>query len=442
MITDLTLGKPAVVLCKFSLPMLLSVVFQQMYNIADSIIAGQFIGENALAAIGASYPVTMIFMAIAMGCNLGCSVVISQFFGAKNYQQMKTSITTSFISVGSLSLLLTVLGIIFSGQIVMLLNTPENIYNDSIIYLNIYTGGLIFLFMYNICTSVFSALGDSKTPLYLLIGSSIGNILLDLLTVTVFNMGIAGIAWATFIAQGISAVIAFIILNLRISRQFSNGNCKIFSAKMLKKISRVAIPSILQQSFVSIGNLFIQSIINSYGSAVIAGYSSAIKLNTFAVTSFTTLSGGVSNFTAQNIGAGKMERVKKGFKTGVVMALIVVVVFTFFYIFFGEQLINLFMDNGSDEALKTGLDFLYIVSPFYVLVSIKLISDSVLRGSGAMKFFMITTFTDLILRVVLAFIFSATMGVVGVWISWPIGWGVSSLMSVIFYLSGCWKPKT
>ena len=311
MVKDLTVGKPEEVLWKFSIPMFVSVIFQQMYNIADSVIAGKFAGEDALAAVGASYPITMIFMAIAVGSNIGCSVVISQLFGAKEYEIMKTAVYTTLTSSAVLSILLTVLGLIGTKGLMHMIQTPDNIFADGSLYLSIYIGGFFFLFLYNICTGIFQSLGDSKTQLYFLIGSSVGNVILDYIFVAIFPWGVAGVAWATFIAQGIACVLAFITLLGRLKGVKTRGEVRFFSGEMLKKVSLIAVPSILQQSFISIGNIFIQGIINSYGSSVIAGYSAAVKLNTFTITSFTTLGNGLSSFTAQNVGAGAIDRVKK-----------------------------------------------------------------------------------------------------------------------------------
>ena len=236
MITDMTKGSPAKMLWAFSLPMLCSSIFQQMYNMADSIIAGRFIGEDALAAVGVSYPLTMIFMAVAMGCSIGCSVIISQMFGAKQYTQMKLAVNTSFISCMVLSVLLTVAGLLLCNPLMSLLNTPNNIFADSETYLQVYILGLFFLFLYNISTGTFTALGDSKTPLYFLIASSVANILLDLLFVTAFHMGVAGVAWATFLAQGAASVLAFTFLVFRMRRIPSANKARLFSLLMLKKI--------------------------------------------------------------------------------------------------------------------------------------------------------------------------------------------------------------
>lgn len=439
LITDLTRGKPSSLLWRFSLPMLGSVVFQQLYNIADSVIAGQFVGEDALAAVGASYPITMIFMAVAMGCNIGCSVVISQLFGAKQLDEMKTAVNTSFLSVVVLSLALTLVGFITCDPLLGLLRTPANIFLDGSLYLKIYIGGLAFLFLYNICTGIFTALGDSRTPLLFLIASSIGNIALDLVFVICFHMGVAGVAWATFLAQGAASVLALAALLLRLKKIETQGRSMWFSPVMLKRISLVAVPSILQQSFISVGNLFIQGMVNGYGSSVVAGYSAAVKLNTFAITSFTTLANGVSSYSAQNIGAGKFRRVRAGFRTGVVMAAVVALPFLILYFFFSPQMVRLFMDNASSEAaVATGKEFLQIVSPFYLIIAVKLMADAVLRGGGAMGYFMIATFSDLVLRVVLAAVLSPAIGPGGIWISWPIGWIVAAVLSCVFYFKNVW----
>lgn len=439
MIKDLTSGNPGKVLWQFSIPMFVSVIFQQLYNIADSVIAGRFAGEDALAAVGASYPITMIFMAIAVGSNIGCSVVISSLFGAKRYKEMKTAVYTTVITAFVISLILTVAGVLGTESLMKMIQTPENIFADGKLYLGIYIGGFTFLYLYNVATGIFSALGDSKTPLYFLIASSLGNILLDYLFVAKLGWGVAGVAWATFIAQGIACVLAVITVGHRLKGVETEGKVQFFSTEMLGKISVIAIPSILQQSFISIGNIFIQSLVNGFGSSVMAGYSAAIKLNTFAITSFTTLGNGFSNFTAQNLGAGKPERVKKGMHAGTLMALSVAVPFFTAFFLFGESMIGLFMSKESQVALKTGVTFLKIVSPFYFGICIKLMADGILRGAEKMKQFMVTTFSDLVLRVILAYILSEKWQETGIWLSWPVGWMVAMILSLVFYKRGGWN---
>lgn len=443
MITDMSQGKPFSVLCRYTLPMLISVAFQQIYNIADSVIAGRYIGEDALAAIGASYPITMLFIAVATGMNSGCSVVISQQFGMKNYKSTKTSIFTAVISTVALSLVLTLVGVLLCNKLMVMVDTPENIFNDSAEYLRIYIYGVLGLFIYNICNAAFNSLGDSKTPLMFLIISSVGNIILDIVFIKYLGMGVAGAAWATLIAQHASAVASFATLLIRL-KKLECGKYELFSSKMLIKIMKISIPSILQQSFVSVGNIFIQRLVNGYGSTVIAGYSSAIKLNTFAVTTMTTVSTAMSNFTAQNIGAGKTKRVKDGFVSALTITLIATALFTSVYIIFRAPLIELFLKKGDGVgAIAVGEEFMKIVAPFYLLIGVKLLCDGVLRGAGLVKQFMVATFLDLLLRVLFAFIFSnALNSETGIWMSWPIGWGLAAVCSLFFYFKGDWKTKS
>lgn len=440
---DLTVGNPQKILWQFALPMFISVIFQQLYNIADSVIVGNFAlhGEDALAAVGASYPITMIFMAIALGCNTGCAVVISQLFGAKRFREMKTAISTTLLSALVLSVVLTIIGLLFSKSMLKMISTPENILTDADVYLKIYIGGFIFLFFYNVITGLFTSLGDSQTPLYFLIGSSVSNILLDYVFVAIFHWDVAGVAWATFVCQGIACILAMFTLQKRLRTIQTEESAEKFSWPMMKKIMSFAIPSILQQSFVSIGNIFIQNLINSFGSSVIAGYSAAIKINTFAVTCFSTTGNAVSSFTAQNVGAGLNDRVKKGLKTGLMMGFLIATPFFLSGFFGGSVLITLFMKEQSEVALGTGMQFLKIVAPFYFVIPMKLITDGLLRGSGAMRYFMISTFSDLILRVALGYILAVPFGTTGIWLSWPIGWSIGTILSLLFYAKGVWKIK-
>ncbi len=437
MITDMTVGRPGRVLLKFTLPMLLSVAFQQLYTIADSVIVGKFVGEDALAAVGASYPITMLFMAVAFGVNIGCSVVISQLFGAKKYTQMKTTITTSFLSALVIGAVLTVVGIVISSPMLWLLQTPDNVFADAGVYLNIYLLGFLFLFLYNVCTGVFTSLGDSKTPLWFLIGSSLGNVVLDLVFVIVCGWGIAGAAWATFLAQGVSAVLAFLVLMRRLRRIQTDEKPARFSKESFREILRISIPSICQQSFVSVGNLFIQGLVNSFGSSVMAGYSAALRLNTFAITSFNAVANALSSYTAQNIGAQRIDRVKQGLKAGVILAVCLSVPFLVAYVVFGESMVGLFLDTTADvgQALAVGRQFLLIVALFYFAVMIKVVSDGVLRGTGAMRAFMVATFADLLLRVVFAYVLAPLFGETGIWMSWPGGWVIGAVLS-------CWMVQS
>lgn len=433
---DLTEGKPETILWKFCLPLFGSILFQQLYNIADSLVAGKFIGENALAAVGNSYEITLIFIAFAFGCNMGCSVIVSQLFGAKKFGRLKTAISTTCILSTILCGILMILGITFCEPLLHLIRTPNEVFFDSKLYLDIYIWGLPFVFFYNIATGVFSALGDSKTPFYFLAVSSTSNIAIDILFVKVFDMGVSGVAWATFLCQGISCMMAVLTVWKRLRNIPNTERAILFDQELLKKILVIAIPSILQQSFISIGNIMIQSVINGFGASIMAGYSAAVKLNNLVITSFTTIGNGISNFTAQNLGAHKYERIRKGFYTGLHMVWLLCIPFCILYIFGGKYFLLLFMKNNSSEALMTGRQFLWILSPFYFVVSAKLTADGVLRGISAMKQFMAATFSDLILRVILAILLSDhTNSAIGIWAAWPIGWTIAMFCSIFFY----WK---
>lgn len=438
---DLTVGKPEAVLWKFCMPLFGSIVFQQMYNIADSLVAGKFIGENALAAVGNSYQITLIFIAFAFGCNIGCSVIVSQFFGAKRYKDMKTAVYTTWIASAILCAALMIFGFAACNLILDIMHTPAEIYDASKTYLDIYIWGLPFLLFYNVANGIFSALGDSKTPFIFLAISSTANIVADVLFVKMFGFGIAGLAWATFMCQGISCVMAILVVLKRLSKIEVPEKIELFSKDILKKISAIAIPSILQQSFISIGNIIIQGVINDFGAGVIAGYSTAVKLNNLVITSFTTLGNGISNYAAQNMGAGKLDRIRDGFKAGIKLVWAICIPVTVLYVLASKELINVFLDVPSNDAMTTGIQFMHIICPFYFVVSVKLVADGVLRGVGFMKKFMIATFTDLILRVVLAIVLSKSYGVIGIWFAWPIGWTIAMVMSVTFYCKGPWSKR-
>ena len=413
--------------------MLLSVVFQQLYNIVDSIVAGKFVGAQALAAVGASYPITMIFMAIATGAKRRCGCYYFAVVRCENFEKLKTSIFTSIISMTVLAAILTIFGIVFCSGMLKMLSTPENIFSDSMTYLNIYIGGLIFLFLYNICTGIFTAMGDSKTPLYFLIMSSVGNIILDLVFVIVFNMGVAGVGWATFIAQCISSLLAFAILLKRVHGIKSGTYKKIFNP-YARTYFKNCNTEYLAAKF-CIGRKFIYtSRVNSFGSDVIAGYSAAIKLNTFAITSFSTLGNAMSSYTAQNTGARKLLRIPEGLKAGIVMLIVVSLPFFIAYFVFPNTMMNIFVKSSETGIIDVGRIFLKIVTPFYFVISAKLTFDGILRGAGRMRAFMASTFTDLLLRVILAYVFSyALNSEVGIWLSWPVGWTIAAVISAVFY---------
>ncbi len=452
MLTD----SPGKSLFYFALPMILGNLFQQFYSTVDSIIVGQFVGEDALAAVGASYSLTAVFIMIAIGGGIGASVITSQYLGAELYSRMKTSVYTALISFLTVSITLGVFGLLFSSKILSALNTPENILADAILYLDIYFVGLPFLFMYNILSSIFNALGNSRTPLYLLIFSSLLNIVMDLLLVGGFGFGISGAAVATVFAQGLSAVISFCILlrSLKSYGEEEKGKERaeketsdlqkslLFDAGMLGNMIKVAIPSMLQQSIVSVGMLLVQSVVNGFGSSVLAGYTAGTRIESVCIVPMIASGNAVSTFTAQNLGAGNADRVKKGYLAAVRMVAGFAVVICLVLTLFHEGIIRSFLESGSDAAaFETGNAYLSFIAFFFVFIGLKAITDGVLRGSGDVVVFTLANLVNLGIRVTIAFTMASYWGVQAVWIAVPMGWSVNYLISFVRYLTGKWSKK-
>ena len=434
-------SKPLTALISFSLPMMLGNLFQQLYTMADSVIVGRFVGENALAAVGASFALTAVFIAIAIGGGMGASVITSGAFGARSYRAMKLSVSTSLILFLIVSILLGGIGLLFSEDILILLNTPSAVLDDAVIYLNIYFLGLPFLFMYNVLSSVFNSLGRSRIPLYLLIFSSALNVVLDIIMVASFGMGVSGAAWATLISQGISAVISFLIL-IRTMKEFPEKQERLFSAKLTRPIAGLALPSILQQSTVSIGMMLVQSVVNSFGAEALAGFSAAMRIESIAVVPMAAIGNAMSSYTAQNIGAGKLGRVVKGYHTAYGIVAVIAIVLMLPLELFSEGLIRMFLgDDGTPVAMDTGISYISFMGWFFVFIGLKMITDGLLRGSGDMTVFTIANIVNLSIRVLVAFIFAPVYGIRMVWIAVPIGWAMNWIISYWGYHTGKWKSR-
>lgn len=308
----MTEGDPKKIIFRFAQPLIFANLFQQLYNTMDTIIVGKINGDEALAAVGVSFAVTMVMIAVATGTGIGTSVLIAKYCGAGNKSKVKTGISTVLIFSLMIAALIAVLGVVLSMPLLRLLKTPQNIINDAADYLRIYSLGMPFMFLYNVQASVFSALGNSKTPFHLLVMSSLLNIGLDLLFVGGFSMGVSGAAWATFIAQGVSAVISFLLLTDKVYRKdHERAEFSFFSGAVLKEMSSYAAVSVIQQSVVSVGMLIVQSAVNPFGSDVLAGYTAASKIDSFAIMPFIACGNAVSTYTAQNLGAGKKERIRE-----------------------------------------------------------------------------------------------------------------------------------
>lgn len=436
MANDMTQGKTSLILIKFAIPMILSGIFQQLYNMVDSIVVGKFDGVNALAAVGASYPVTVLFISIATGAGIGCSVVVSQIFGKKDLEMMKTAVYTAILSIIVVALLAMGIGKVACNSIITLLGTPSEIFTDSAAYLEIYTYGILFLFLYNICTSIFNGLGDSKTSLCFLIFSSVLNIILDIIFVKYLKWSVKGVAWATFIAQGTASMLALMTLLRKISKIEVEGEVKYFNGGILKRMIHIAVPSILQFSTVAIGQLMVQALVNSFGPVVIGGYAAAVKIDSFCKVALQNVGSAVSNFTAQNYGANKPERIKEGYFSSIKMtAVYSLILFAVIYLF-GDVLIGLF-DNGSagTEVIDIGTGYMKINIPFYFIFSIMMAGNGVLRGTGHMGAFTFATAVDLIIRVGVSYLFVGMFGYTAIWWAVPLGWVAGMVISTKFSFS-------
>lgn len=439
MITD----QPGRSLFSFAVPMILGNLFQQLYTTADSVIVGRFVGEEALAAVGASYSLTTVFVMIAIGGGMGASVVTAQYLGAGMLQKLKTSISTALISFFVLSFLLGAFGFFFSHRILSALSTPANILKDAVLYLDIYFVGLPFLFLYNILSSVFNALGDSKTPLYLLIFSSFLNILTDLFLVGGMKLGVAGAAVATVFSQGLSAVISLLLLR-RTMRGFQaqEEKGKLYDPAMLKGMITVAIPSMLQQSIVSIGMLLVQSVVNGFGSSVLAGYTAGMRIESVCIVPMIAVGNAMSTFSAQNLGAGAPDRVKKGYHAAVRLVVSFAIVICVLLTLFHRQIIAAFLEAESERAaFDTGNAYLSFVAFFFVMIGLKAITDGVLRGAGDVFVFTLANLANLSIRVAFAFLFAQKLGVAAVWYAVPLGWTANFLISFCRYATGKWSRK-
>lgn len=432
--------KPFFALFIFSLPIIIGNLFQQTYTMADSAIAGRFVGEKALAAIGASYSLTNIFICVAIGGGIGASVIISRYFGAKSYGKMKTAIFTSLISFLAVSVLLGVFGLIFSRGIMTALNTPADTLDMAVEYLNIYFLGLPFLFMYNVLSAIFNALGKSKIPLAFLIFSSLFNILLDWISVTTFRMGIAGVAWATLIAQGISAMLSFVVL-LKLLKGF-DGKFTAFDKSELLPMAKIALPSILQQSTVSIGMMLVQSVVNGFGSEALAGFSAAMRIESMCIVPMTGIGNAVSSYTAQNIGANKKERVVTGYHAANLMVVICAVLICVILQLFHTPIIKMFLgDDGTATAIQTGNEYLVFMGWFFCLIGFKMAVDGLLRGAGDMKMFTVANLVNLAIRVAVSMTLAPRFGIAFVWYAVPVGWFANWVISFAQYRTGKWQLK-
>lgn len=437
---DLTEGKPSLLILQFATPMLIGNVFQQLYNVVDSIIVGNFLGKEALAAVGASFPLLFMLISFVIGIAFGSTVIISQYFGAKDIAGVKRTIDTMWVFLFFTSVLITALGIVFSGLIFELIKLPAEVIPQARLYFNVYLSGIVLFFGFSATSAILRGLGDSKTPLYFLVIATITNVLLDLLFILVFKWGIAGAAVATIISQGGAFVTAVIYLN-RTHQVFNLSWRKLdFDWKIFRKSLNIGLPSGLQQTFVSIGMLALFRIVNDFGTDTVAAYSVALRIDSLASLTSMNFGAALSTYTGQNIGAKKPERVFAGLMATLKMSSLVSVLVTLLVIFFRHQLMALF--TSDPEVIRIGAEYLIIVCSFYVVFSAMFVIGGLLRGAGATLIPMfITLFALWVIRIPSSWWLSRQFGAVGIWWAIPLGWVIGAGFSWIYYLKGNWRKK-
>lgn len=424
------------------MPMLLGNVFQQLYHLVDSIVVGQFLGKEALAAVGSSFPIIFTLISLVIGISSGGTIIIAQYYGARNSEKIKVSVSTLYIFLFWASLVLTVTGISTSGFVLRLLKLPENILPDAKNYLNIFYTGMIGFFGFNATSAILRGLGDSKTPLYFLIFSTILNILLDLVFILVFKWGVKGAAIATVISNTAIFIWAAFYIN-RTNKIISLTRKElIFDMNIFKNILRIGLPTGIQHTIVSLGMTFIQGIVNTFGTNVIAAYSAASRIDSMATLPSINFGMAISTFVGQNIGAGKTERIKNGLKSAIFMSAIISLASALIVILFGDILISLFIRKSETEVLLIGHKYLIIVGSFYIVFSTMFIINGALRGAGDTLIPMfITLFSLWIIRIPISLILSKNMAEIGIWWAISISWLIATVFSIFYYRTGKWKEK-
>lgn len=435
---DLTQGNVWKTLLLYTLPLLGSALVQQAYSLADLLIVGNFAadGQTSLTAVGEASTMVNILLAFALGCNGGCSVIVAKYFGARNNLKVRETVNTALISFSVLCVAVMALGFGLAKPSMYVLDVTDPVVMDgSLTYLYIYLGSLPFVFLYNIGCGICSALGDSKTPFLFLVFSSVVNVGLDLLFVWVFHWDVGGAAWATFISQVAATVLTVVVLLKKLKAIKCEERPARFNKSICKDLTVTSIPIILQNSFVSVGNFFVQKRINLISLDAAAGFTTGFKLVQIANVGVGTMTNGLANFCSQNKAAGQIRRIKQGYLAVLAYAMCTSLIFLVLCECFPRALTMVFIENPTDEAVNSSIEFLRVVSAFLPVVCVKIVSDGAVRGCGGNLGFTISTFTDLILRVAFVYILvGAGMGFSGVCWSWAIGWSTSMFIALGFFI--------
>lgn len=438
---DLTIGNEAKVLILFSLPMLLGNLLQQLYNVVDTIVVGKYVSEKALSAVGQAFPIVVVFLSLIMGFTLASNILIAQFLGAKKIEKVKKTVQTTILTMFYFGIFMSIIGFFLTPQILYIMRVPEDVLEIAEEYVRITFAGVLFLFLYNGFTAMLRGLGDSKSPLYVLAVSTVLNIVLDLSFVIVFEMGVKGVAYATVISQAVSAFLLMLIAcrEHEILR-FSIFKLE-FDSELFIKTLRLGLPSGIQQSLVGAGFMTITSLVNNFGSVVSASFVAASKLDAFATMPSFNIGLALASFVGQNMGAGKMDRVKKGLHSALAIGVAITAVFTILVMIFAKIVLRLFL--SSELYFAGGMLYIYLVAPSYIIQATMFIVNGVIRGAGDTFFSMIATLLTMWgFRVPIAIFLSSFLGVKGVYLSIGIGFLIGTTISFVYYFSGKWAKKT
>ena len=436
---DMTQGTIWKQLIYFAFPLLIGNLFQQLYNTVDSVVVGNFVSTEALAAVGSVTPIINMLVGFFSGLATGAGVVISQFFGAKSGQMLHKAVHTTLLMTVGLGVIFTFIGIFMTPLMLNLMSTPADVFDGAALYLRIYFGGVLGLMLYNMVSGILRAVGDSKRPLYFLILSSLLNVVLDLAFVLIFHWGIAGVAIATIIAQFISAFLLLVVL----ARSDEDYKLVLRDLKMdteiLKRIVRIGLPAGLQMAVTSFSNVFVQSYINRFGSACMAGWTSYSKIDQFVLLPMQSLSLSATTFVGQNLGAGNLSRAKKGTRVSMAISVAITAVLTVLLIAFSSQLLMLF--NQDENVLYYGNIFIRYLAPFYVICCINQIFAGSLRGAGdATGPMIIMLLSFVVFRQIYLFVGSQFFdSIIFVGLGYPAGWLVCSVFMAIHYFRGRWE---
>lgn len=442
MAKNMTEGSPYKLILAFSLPMLVGNVFQQLYNVVDTIVVGRFVSSNALAAIGTATPAMFFSLSLFGGLGVGMSVVISQFYGAKEYDNVQKALSTGMYFTAFLTVVLTIFGLVITRPLLRLMQVPDEIIGDSSTYLYIIFAGIIFMVIYNAYAAVLRGIGDSMTPMIFLIMATLLNVVLDLWFVIRFGLGVAGVATATVIAQGFSGICCYFYVKYKVPALKIDPQNRVFDKDILRIMLRMGIPSAIQQTFISISQMAVQSLVNSYGPIVMAGYTSATKIDNFAMQPSMSIGNALGIFVGQNIGAGKMDRVEKGFKSTFFMEWAVGITMSVLAFLFAPQLIGLF-NHGEDSAaiIAVGSQYLRTVGMFYAVLGTMYVFQNLFRGSGDTVMTLVVSMSNFSVRVAGAYALASVkwIGQEAIWWAIPIGWAVADVVALIAYKSGRWR---